>query len=82
MGLYLLTTQSFPLKRLIDCIKGNAVQNWDPAYVTNQYLATNSKNIIWYAPAILAHELCDWESISNATMVNIMTCAHVGTLQA
>lgn len=78
-GSLLTDNPKFPLKR-IDCTKGNAMQNWDPPYVTNQYLATKSKNL-WYAPAIVRHELCDWESISVANMVHIMTCAHVGTLQ-
>lgn len=78
-GSLLTDNPKFPLKR-IDYTKGNAMQNWDPPYVTNQYLATKSKNL-WYAPAIVRHELCDWESISVANMVHIMTCAHVGTLQ-
>ena len=65
-GSLLTDNPKFPLKR-IDYTKGNAMQNWDPPYVTNQYLATKSKNL-WYAPAIVRHELCDWESISIANI--------------
>ena len=72
---------TFPFEE--DWMKGNAMHNWDPPWIRNQYLRlfSNKFKNLWYAPAIVRHELCAWNLISTSTVVHIKTRAHVGTLQ-
>ena len=71
LGSVITDNPKFPLEE--DCIKGNAMQNWDPLWITNQYLAlfSNKFKESMVCPCHCRSRTLCLESIFTATMVHI-----------